>query len=159
MPRPWHSARPSRSRSSRATAARGDARYRRPAHRGAWQPAGLSLEWALSPAHVPPAGGRRGRNRRPAGRPPARGQRAHRRGRARLHSRPRRPRRDDALPDRAGADRCGLSGRDIARGLEANGTPYVARIKNNKVLDRMAAPHLRRPPGRPPANRACGFTR
>jgi hypothetical protein len=35
------------------SAAWGDARYRRPAHRGAWQPAGLSLEWALSPAHVP----------------------------------------------------------------------------------------------------------
>jgi Transposase DDE domain group 1 len=38
----------------------------------------------------------------------------------------------------------------LLAGLEANGTPYVARIKNNKVLDRMAAGHLRRPPGRPP---------
>jgi hypothetical protein len=36
-------------------------------------------------------------------------------------------------------------------GLEARGTPYVARIRNNRVLDRMAAPHLKRPPGRPPA--------
>jgi len=34
--------------------------------------------------------------------------------------------------------------------LEGRGTPYVARVKNNAVLDRMAAPHLRRPPGRPP---------
>lgn len=33
--------------------------------------------------------------------------------------------------------------------LEQRGTPYVARIKNNAVLDRMAAPHLRRPVGRP----------
>lgn len=34
--------------------------------------------------------------------------------------------------------------------LEQRGTPYVARIKNNAVLDRMAVPHLRRPVGRPP---------
>ena len=39
----------------------------------------------------------------------------------------------------------------LLAGLEANGTDYVARIKSNKVLDRMAAPHLARPPGRPPA--------
>jgi len=38
----------------------------------------------------------------------------------------------------------------LLAGLEARGTPYVARIRNNRVLDRMAAPHLRRPPGRPP---------
>src|SRR6202789_998069 len=42
-------------------------------------------------------------------------------------------------------------------GLEANGTPYVARIKNNKVLDRLAAAHLRRPPGRPPAEPRAWF--
>jgi hypothetical protein len=42
-------------------------------------------------------------------------------------------------------------------GLEANGTPYLARIKNNKVLDRMAAAHLRRPPGRPPAEPRVWF--
>jgi hypothetical protein len=36
-------------------------------------------------------------------------------------------------------------------GLEARGTPSVARIRNNRVLDRLAGPHLRRPPGRPPA--------
>lgn len=35
--------------------------------------------------------------------------------------------------------------------LEARGTPYVARVKNNAVLDRLAAPYLRRPVGRPPA--------
>ena len=33
-------------------------------------------------------------------------------------------------------------------GLEARPTRYVARIRNNPVLDRMAAPHVRRPPGR-----------
>ena len=39
----------------------------------------------------------------------------------------------------------------LLAGLEARGTPYVARIRNNRALDRMAVPHLRRPPGRPPA--------
>lgn len=34
--------------------------------------------------------------------------------------------------------------------LEARGTPYVARVKNNAVLDRMAEPYLRRPVGRRP---------
>jgi hypothetical protein len=34
--------------------------------------------------------------------------------------------------------------------LEARGTGYVARVKNNPVLDRMAEPFLRRPIGRPP---------
>lgn len=34
--------------------------------------------------------------------------------------------------------------------LEARQTAYVARIKNNSVLDRMAAPYLRQPPGRRP---------
>lgn len=34
--------------------------------------------------------------------------------------------------------------------LEYNGTPYVARVRNNKALDRMAEPFLRRPPGRRP---------
>src|SRR3954471_5290301 len=42
-------------------------------------------------------------------------------------------------------------------GLEARGTPYVARIRNNRVLDRMAGPHLRRPPGRPPAEPRLWF--
>ncbi len=35
--------------------------------------------------------------------------------------------------------------------LEQRGTPYVARLRNNAVLDRLAAPYLSRPPGRPPA--------
>jgi len=34
--------------------------------------------------------------------------------------------------------------------MEQRGTPYVARVKNNPVLDRMASPFLSRPPGRPP---------
>ena len=34
--------------------------------------------------------------------------------------------------------------------LEERGTPYVARVKNNKVLNRMAEPYLKRPVGRPP---------
>jgi hypothetical protein len=38
----------------------------------------------------------------------------------------------------------------LLAGLEARGTPYVARLRNNRALDRLAAPHLRRPPGRPP---------
>jgi hypothetical protein len=36
-------------------------------------------------------------------------------------------------------------------------TPYVARVRNNKVLDAMAEPHLRRPPGRPPAEPRTWF--
>ena len=32
--------------------------------------------------------------------------------------------------------------------LEARRTPYVARVRNNSVLDQMAAPYLRRPVGR-----------
>lgn len=35
--------------------------------------------------------------------------------------------------------------------LEERCTPYVARVRNNRVLDRMAEPYLVRPPGRPPA--------
>jgi hypothetical protein len=34
--------------------------------------------------------------------------------------------------------------------LEFNGTPYVARVRNNAALDRLAEPFLRRPPGRRP---------
>jgi hypothetical protein len=41
--------------------------------------------------------------------------------------------------------------------LETRGTPYVARIKNNPVLDRMAVPHLTRPVGRPPAEPRTWF--
>ncbi|CAN5133879.1 hypothetical protein BH23GEM4_BH23GEM4_10500 [soil metagenome] len=35
--------------------------------------------------------------------------------------------------------------------LEAEGFRYVARLKGNARLARLAAPHLKRPPGRPPA--------
>jgi hypothetical protein len=35
-------------------------------------------------------------------------------------------------------------------GLESRQVPYVARIRNNKALDRLAEPYLKRPPGRPP---------
>ncbi len=45
----------------------------------------------------------------------------------------------------------------LLAGLEANGTRYVARIKANKALDRMAAPHLARPVGRPPAEPRVWF--
>lgn len=38
----------------------------------------------------------------------------------------------------------------LLAGLEQRRTPYVARVKNNPVLDHMAEPYLRRPPGRPP---------
>ena len=41
--------------------------------------------------------------------------------------------------------------------LEERRTPYVARVKNNPVLDRIALPHLRRPPGRPPAEPRTWF--
>ena len=48
----------------------------------------------------------------------------------------------------------------LLAGLEGRGTPYVARLRSNRVLDRLAAPHLRRPPGRPPRrSRGCGCTR
>ena len=36
------------------------------------------------------------------------------------------------------------------KGLESAGIDYVARIRNNAVLDRMAQPYLRRAPRRPP---------
>ena len=38
----------------------------------------------------------------------------------------------------------------LLAGLEARGTPYVARLRNNRALDRLAGPYLKRPPGRPP---------
>ena len=45
----------------------------------------------------------------------------------------------------------GFPDEKLLAALEAPLIPYLARLKNNPVLDRMAAPHLRRPPGRPPA--------
>ena len=44
----------------------------------------------------------------------------------------------------------GFPDEELLSGLEVRGIPYVAWIRNNPVLDRMAAPHLKRPPGRPP---------
>jgi hypothetical protein len=38
----------------------------------------------------------------------------------------------------------------LLAGLEGRSTPYVARVRNNAVLDRMAEPYLVRPVGRPP---------
>jgi len=51
----------------------------------------------------------------------------------------------------------GFPGEPLLVGLEANRTPYVARIKNNKALDRLAAAHLGRPAGRPPAEPRIWF--
>jgi hypothetical protein len=45
----------------------------------------------------------------------------------------------------------GFPEEELLWALEKRGTPYVARLRNNPVLDRMAAPYLSRPPGRPPA--------
>ena len=36
-------------------------------------------------------------------------------------------------------------------------TPYVARVKNNAVLDRLAMPFLKRPPGRRPNEERTWF--
>ena len=46
----------------------------------------------------------------------------------------------------------GFPDEELLSGLEVRGIPYVARIRNNPVLDRMAAPHLKRPGG----GRHCG---
>jgi hypothetical protein len=45
----------------------------------------------------------------------------------------------------------------LLAGLEARGTPYVARVRNNAVLDRMAEPYLVRPVGRPPTEPRTWF--
>jgi hypothetical protein len=45
----------------------------------------------------------------------------------------------------------GMQGEPLFSGLESDHTHYVSRLCNNPVLDRMAQPYLRRPPGRPPA--------
>ncbi len=44
----------------------------------------------------------------------------------------------------------GFPEESLLRSLEERRTPYVARVRNNAVLDRMAQPYLRRPVGRPP---------
>lgn len=44
----------------------------------------------------------------------------------------------------------GFPEKKLLAGLEARRTPYVARVRNNAVLNRMAEPYLVRPVGRPP---------
>ena len=51
----------------------------------------------------------------------------------------------------------GFPSEPLLAGLEANRTPYVARIKSNKALDRLAVAHLARPLGRPPAKPRTWF--
>jgi hypothetical protein len=46
---------------------------------------------------------------------------------------------------------------ELLSSLEGRGTGYVARVKNNAVLDRMAAPFLKRPVGRPPSEPRTWF--
>jgi len=61
--------------------------------------------------------------------------------------------------DRAQASLCdvamvridaGFPSATLLAGLEARGIDYVARLKANPALDRLAAPFMKRPPGRPP---------
>jgi hypothetical protein len=44
----------------------------------------------------------------------------------------------------------GFPGKALLSALEADGTPYLARLKANTVLDRVGAPYNKRPRGRPP---------
>jgi hypothetical protein len=44
----------------------------------------------------------------------------------------------------------GFPSEDLLAALEANGTPYIARLKANPALDRLSAPYRKRPRGRPP---------
>jgi hypothetical protein len=45
----------------------------------------------------------------------------------------------------------GFPDEKLLAALEQRRTPYVARLRNNAVLDRLAQPYLTRPAGRPPA--------
>src|SRR5690625_2422800 len=51
-----------------------------------------------------------------------------------------------------GRDRCaaGFAGGQRLSGLGARGVEYMGRIRSRAVLNAMAAPRLKRPPGRPP---------
>ena len=44
----------------------------------------------------------------------------------------------------------GLANGEILDYLREQKTRFIARLKGNQVLDRLAEPHLKRPPGRPP---------
>jgi hypothetical protein len=44
----------------------------------------------------------------------------------------------------------GIPSESVLGPLEERGTPYLSRVRNNNVLDRMAAPYLHRPSGRRP---------
>lgn len=44
----------------------------------------------------------------------------------------------------------GFPASEFLQGVEAEGVRYVARLRSNPVLHRMAEPYLKRPPGRPP---------
>lgn len=45
----------------------------------------------------------------------------------------------------------GFPSAKLLAGLKARGVDYVARLKANPALDRLAAPYMKRPPGRRPA--------
>jgi hypothetical protein len=45
----------------------------------------------------------------------------------------------------------GFPAEGFLRGLEEESVRYVARLRSNRTLERLAAPYLKRPPGRPPA--------
>jgi len=51
----------------------------------------------------------------------------------------------------------GFPEENLLAALEARGTPYVARVRNNKLLNEAAAPYLKRPAGRPPAEPRTWF--
>lgn len=51
----------------------------------------------------------------------------------------------------------GFPGEKLLRALEDRLTPYLARVRNNAVLDRMAEPLLKRPPGRRPTEPRTWF--
>lgn len=51
----------------------------------------------------------------------------------------------------------GFPDEDLLSALEQRRTAYVARVKNNAVLNRMADPYMKRPPGRRPAKPRTWF--
>ncbi len=51
----------------------------------------------------------------------------------------------------------GFPSEKLLKALEDRKTGYVARVKNNAVLNRLAKPYLKRPPGRPPAEPRTWF--